>query len=260
MNYENLLYDTVDRVTTITINRPKFLNALNHITKEELKDAFTRAKQDSVTKVVIFTGMGEKAFSAGADVNDLTLLDPIKGKETAQKGQAIAQLIEDLGKPTIAALNGFALGGGLELALACSMRVASSNAKLGLPEIGLGIMPGYGGSQRLSRLVGKGRAIEIILSGEPIDAQEAYRIGLVNKIFPNESLMEETRRFAERFVQKGAISLRLAMEAVHHGLDLPLDKGCELEALLAGLCLATEDAKEGVRAFLEKRKPIFNDR
>lgn len=260
MDYENLLYDTTDRVTTITINRSKFLNALNFKTKEELKDAFLRAKQDPYTKVIIFAGMGEKAFSVGADLNEFALLDPISGREVAQKGQILAQFIEDLGKPTIAAINGFALAGGLELALACTMRIASPNARFGLPEVGLGIMPGYGGSQRLSRLVGRGRAMEIILSAEPIDAQEAYRIGLVNKIFPKESLVEEVRKFTQKFAKKGAIAVRLAMEAVNHGLDLPLEKGCELEASLAALSLATEDAREGVRAFLEKRIPIFKDR
>jgi len=260
MDYENLLYETIDRVSIIAINRPKFLNSINYKTKEELKNAFARAKQDPATKVIIFTGVGEKAFSAGADISELVLLDPISGREAAQKGQALAQFIENMGKPTIATINGYALGGGLELALACTMRVASPSAKFGLPEVGLGIMPGYGGSQRLSRLVGKGRAMEMILSAEPIDAQEAYRIGLVNKILPEKSLLDEARKFAQRFALKGANALRLAIEAVNHGLEVPLEKGCELEASLAGLCWGTEDAKEGVRAFLEKRTPIFKDK
>ena len=260
MDYENLLYETVERITIITINRPKSLNALNYKTLKELEEALTGAQKDPETKVVLITGAGEKAFIAGADLNELALLNPISGKEVAEKGQVLFSFLENLGKPTIAVVNGFALGGGTELALACTMRVASPNAKFGLPEVGLGIMPGYGGTQRLSRLVGEGRAMEIILSAEAIDAQEAYRIGLVNKIFAKESLLEEARKFAQKFAQKGGIALRHAMEAIHQGLDLPLEKGFKLEASLAGLNWATEDAKEGTRAFLEKRKPIFKDR
>jgi enoyl-CoA hydratase len=260
MDYGNLLYETAERITTIMINRPKSLNALNYKTMEELEKGLTRAQGDPETKVILITGAGEKAFIAGADINELALLNPISGKEGSKKGQALFSFLENLGKPTIAVVNGFALGGGTELALACTMRVASPNAKFGLPEVGLGIIPGYGGTQRLARLVGEGRAMEIILSAKAIDAQEAYRLGLVNKIFPKESLLEEARRFAQGFTQKGGIALRLAMEAVHQGLNLPLEKGLELEASLAGLSWATEDAKEGTRAFLEKRNPIFKDR
>jgi len=260
MDYENLLYETAERVTTITINRPKFLNALNERTLEELRNALARAKDDPATKVILITGAGEKAFVAGADLNELASLNPISGKGVAEKGQALFSFLENLGKPTIAVVNGFALGGGTELALACTLRVASPNAKFALPEVGLGILPGYGGTQRLPRLVGKGRAMEIILSGEAIDAQEAYRIGLVNKIFSKESLMEEAKQFAQKFTQKGAMALRFAMEAVHQGLEVPLEKGLGIEAALGGLCWATEDAKEGTKAFLEKRKPMFKDR
>lgn len=260
MEYENLLYETKERITIITINRAEFLNTLTNKTKDELRDAFTRAKEDPVTKVIVWTATGEKAFSAGADVNELAFLDSLSGKQIAQKAQALAQFIENLGKPTIASINGFAVGGAFELVLACTLRVASSNATFTLPEIKLGIMPGYGGTQRLSRLVGKGRAMEIILSGEPIDAQEAFRIGLINKVFPQESLREETMKFAEKFAQKGAIALNLAMEAINRGLDLPLEMGCEIEASLAGSCWDTEDVKEGLKAFLEKRKPMFKDR
>lgn len=259
MDYENLLYETKERITTITINRPNVLNIINYKTMEEFRDAFVRAKKDPETKVVLVTGKGEKAFIGGADLNELVLLDPTGGKEVSQRGQAIFGIIENLGKPTIAVVNGYAVGGGMELALACTMRIASPNAKFGLPELSRGFLPGYGGTQRLPRLVGEGRAMEIILSAEPIDAQEAYRIGLVNKIFLQESLMDEARKFAQKFVQKGAIALRLAMEAVHYGLDLSLEKGLELESSLAGISLATEDAKEGTRSFLEKRKPIFKD-
>lgn len=260
MDYENLLYETRERITTLTINRPNLLNALSYGTLEEIRDALIRTKKDPETKVVLITGKGEKAFIAGADLKELALLDPISGKEIARKGQDLFLFMENLGKPTIAVVNGVTLGGGLELALACTMRLASSNARFGLPEVGLGIIPGYGGTQRHSRLVGKGRAMEMILSAEPIDAQEAYRIGLVNKIFSRESLLEDAWKFAQRFVQKGAIALRLAMEAIHQGLDLPLERGLELESSLAGLSWATEDAKEGTRAFLEKRKPVFKDR
>lgn len=259
MEYKNLLYETVDRITTITINRPK-MNTLSYETLEELKHAFARAKDDPETKVVMFTGSGERAFIAGMDLNEFKLLTALMGKAVAEKGQALTLLIENMGKPTIAVVNGVCVGGGTELALACTMRVASPDAKIGLPEVGLGIMPGYGGTQRLPRLVGEGRAMEIVLSSEPIDAQEAYRIGLVNKIFPKESLMQDAFAFAQRFSQKGAISLSSAMQAVHHGLETPLEQGLKLEANFAGLTWATEDSQEGALAFLEKRKPVFKDK
>ncbi len=260
MDYENLLYETAERITTITINRPKSLNALNERTLEELRLALTRAKDDPVTKVILITGAGEKAFVAGADLNELASLNPISGRKLAEKGQALFSFLENLGKPSIAVVNGFALGGGAELALACTLRVASPNARFGLPEVGLGVLPGYGGTQRLPRLVGKGKALEIILSGEAIDAQEAYRIGLVNKIFLKESLMGEAKAFAQKLAQKGGMALRFAMEAVHQGLEVPFEKGLAMEACLGGLAWATEDAREGTKAFLEKRKPVFKDR
>ena len=259
MEYKNLLYETVERITTITLNRPE-LNTLSYETLDELKHAFERAKDDPETKVVLFTGSGQRAFIAGMDLKEFKLLPPLMGTAVAEKGQALTLLIENMGKPTIAVVNGICLGGGTELALACTMRVASPDAKIGLPEVGLGIMPGYGGSQRLPRLVGEGQAMEIVLSSEPIDAQEAYRIGLVNKIFPKESLMEDAMRFARKFSQKGAVSLRLAMQAVHYGLEIPLEQGLKLEASLAGLTWATEDSREGAKAFHEKRKPIFKDK
>lgn len=259
MEYKNLLYETVERITTITINRPK-MNTLSYETLEELKDAFTRAKDDPETKVVLFTGSGDRAFIAGMDLNEFKLLPPLMGKAVAEKGQALTLLMESMGKPTIAVVNGVCVGGGTELALACTMRVASPDAKFGLPEVGLGIMPGYGGTQRLPRLVGEGRAMEIVLSSELIDAQEAYRIGLVNKIFAKESLLQEARRFAQKFSQKGAISLSSAMQAVHSGWEIPLEQGLKLEAALAGLTWDTEDSLEGAAAFHEKRKPIFKDK
>ncbi|KUO75209.1 MAG: hypothetical protein APF81_16300 [Desulfosporosinus sp. BRH_c37] len=259
MEYKTLLYETVERVTTITVNRPK-LNTLSYETLEELKHAFLRAKDDPETKVVLFTGSGERAFIAGMDLKEFKLLSALMGKVVAEKGQALTLLMESIGKPTIAVVNGICLGGGTELALACTMRVASPDAKFGLPEVGLGIMPGYGGTQRLPRLVGEGRAMEIVLSSEPIDAQEAYRIGLVNKIFPKESLMQDSMRFARKFSQKGAISLSSAMQAVHYSLEIPLEQGLKLEASLAGLTWDTEDSREGATAFMEKRKPIFKDK
>ena len=259
MDYKNLLYQTIERITMITINRPK-MNTLSYETLEELKHAFVRAKDDPETKVVLFTGSGEKAFIAGMDLNEFKLLPPLMGKMVAEKGQALTLLMENIGKPTIAVVNGFCVGGGTELALACTMRVASPDAKFGLPEVGLGIMPGYGGTQRLPRLVGEGRAMEIVLSSELIDSEEAYRIGLVNKIFPKESLMQDSMQFAQRFSQKGAISLSSAIQAVHYGLEGPLEQGLKLEASLAGLTWATEDSREGRTAFLEKRKPIFKDK
>ncbi len=259
MAYACLSVDLRQRIATITIDRPHQLNALNYQTLEELRDVLTGIKNDPEAKVILVTGRGEKAFVAGADLHELALLDPIGGKEVAEKGQDLFLFIERLGKPIIGVVNGIALGGGLELALACTMRVASPNARFGLPEVGLGIIPGYGGTQRLSRLVGKGRAMEMILSAEPIDAQEAYRIGLINKIFPKESLLEEASNFAQHFAAKGSMALRLAMEAVHEGSDLPLEQALRLESSLAGLSWATEDAKEGTKAFLEKRRPVFKD-
>jgi enoyl-CoA hydratase len=260
MEYENLLFETSDRITTITINRPKSLNTLTYRTLEELREAFGRAQADPETKVILLTGAGNRAFIAGMDIHELSLCEPISGKEVAQRGQALYSFLERLGKPTIAVVNGFALGGGMEILLACTMRVASPNAKFGLPEVGLGILPGYGGSQRLPRLVGKGRAMEIVLSAEVIDAEEAYRIGLLNKIFPQETLQRDARSFAQRFAKNGGVALRLAMEAIHQGLDLPLERGLELEASLAGLTWSTEDSREGMRAFIEKRKPVFKDK
>ena len=259
MEYKNLLYETVERITTITINRPT-MNTLTYETLDELALAFARAKDDPETKVVLLTGSGDRAFVAGMDLNEFRLLSPLMGKTVAEKGQALTLLMESIGIPTIAVVNGVCVGGGTELALACTMRVASPDARFGLPEVGIGIMPGYGGTQRLPRLVGEGRAMEIVLSSELIDAQEAYRIGIVNQIFAKESLRQDAVRFAQKFSQKGAISLRLAMQAVHHGMEVPLEQGLQLEANLAGMTWATEDSREGAAAFFEKRKPVFKDK
>lgn len=259
MTYKNIVYETVDRITTITVDRPK-MNTITYETIDELQHAFERAKSESETKVVLLTGAGEKAFMAGMDLNEFKMLTPAEGVAVAQRGQAFTLLIENLGKPTIAVVNGVCVGGGTEFALACTMRVASPDARFGLPEVRLGIMPGYGGTQRLPRLVGEGRAMEIVLSAELISADEAYRIGLVNKVFPKESLREDAVRFARTFADKGGVSLRSAIQAVHQGLEIPLEQGLQLEALLAGMTWGTEDCVEGAAAFHEKRRPVFKDR
>lgn len=260
MNYAHLCYETDERITTITINRPEALNALTTQTLAELKSAFMEAKQSSETKVVLITGMGDKAFVAGADLNEFGSFGPVEGRQVSKNGQEIMTILENTNKPSIAVINGLALGGGMELALACTFRVCSPNALFGFPEVSLGFIPGYGATQRLPKLVNEARAMEMILVGEPVDAEEAYRIGLVNRIFPSESLMGEARRFAQKLVKKGAFAIEFAMKAVRYRSGLFMQQGLEMESLLAGLTMATEDAKEGISAFLQKRRPVFNDR
>ncbi len=257
MAYETLMYEVKEGIAYITINRPKVLNALNDTVINELEHAFAAARDDNEVRAVIITGAGEKAFVAGADITHLVNLDTLQGKGFARKGQEVFRAIEHLGKPVIAAINGFALGGGCELAMACTLRVASTNAKLGQPEVNLGIIPGYGGTQRLSRLVGKGRAMELILTGRMVDAQEAYQIGLVNKVVEPERLIEEAEKLAKTIMSKGPVAVRLAMEAVNRGIEVSLEEGLCIEADLFGLCCSTEDKIEGTKAFLEKRKPSF---
>ncbi|MCX5800899.1 MAG: enoyl-CoA hydratase-related protein [Candidatus Eisenbacteria bacterium] len=257
MAYENILYEKKDRVGIVTLNRPKVLNALNVATMDELRRVVLEIKHDDSVGAVIFTGSGEKAFVAGADIKEFLGLSPEGARRFSLAGQHVFRLIEKLGKPSIAAINGFALGGGCELALACTVRVASENAKMGQPELNLGLIPGYGGTQRLARLVGRGIAMELVLSARFVDAQEALRIGLVNKITPPEKLMESCEEMARGFVSKGALALRYAMEAIDEGLQVSLDEGAYIEANMFGLCFATEDMKEGVTAFLEKRQPNF---
>ena len=257
MDYENLLYETRERITTLTINRPNSLNALSYGTLEEIRDALIRIKKDSETKVVLITGKGEKAFIAGADLKELALLDPISGKEIARKGQDLFLFMEELGKPTIAVVNGLALGGGLELALACTMRIASKTAKLGQPEVKLGILPGYGGSQRLPRLCGKGIAHELILTGEMITAEEALRIGLVNRVVEPGELIATAEAIAKKIAANAPLAVQYAMEAVEHGMEMPQEEGLFLEATLFSVCCATEDMHEGTRAFIEKRPAQF---
>lgn len=260
MAFENLLYEVKDVIARITFNRPNVLNALNRKTIDELGHALDDARRDDTVRVVILTGAGEKAFIAGADINELAQRTPVDGKEFSLYGQEIIHRLEALGKPSIAAINGFALGGGCELALACSMRIASRNAKLGQPEVKLGILPGYGGSQRLSRLCGKGVAHELILTGEMITAEEALRIGLVNRVTEPGELLPTAEAIAKKIIANAPLAVKYAMEAIERGMEMPQEEGLFIEATLFGLCCATDDMREGTRAFLEKRPAKFQGR
>ncbi len=257
MAAQYLTCDIENKIALVTINRPDKLNALNATVKKEMRDLFEELKTNDDVYVVILTGAGEKSFVAGTDIGELIELDEQSGKEFAKGGRDIFTLIENLGKPVIGAINGFALGGGCELALACTLRIASDTARFGQPEVNLGIIPGYGGTQRLARLVGKGIAHEMILTGNHIDANEAYRIGLVNKVVPQAQLIEEAKSIAATIAKKGQIAIRFALKAVNMTDETNLTEGLELEASLFGKCAATEDSKEGAKAFLEKRKPEF---
>jgi enoyl-CoA hydratase len=257
MSYQNLLVETRESVTIVTINRPDKLNALNDRTVEELDAAFTAIGIDPVSRGVVLTGAGEKAFVAGADIAELATQSPVDGRERSLRGQRVLDRIERLGKPVVAAVNGFALGGGCELAMACHVRVASENAKLGTPEVKLGIMCGYAGTQRLPRLVGKGRALEMLLTGEMVDAAEALRIGLVNRVVPREKLLAEAEGLLRKMLANGPVSLRFTLDAVTDGLEMGFDEAQRNEATLFGLICTTEDMKEGTRAFLEKRPARF---
>jgi enoyl-CoA hydratase len=254
---ENIKTENKDGVLIITIDRPKVLNALNAQTVAEIGEAFHAARFDEAVKAVILTGSGEKAFVAGADINELAQCNALTGKTTAEKGQRIFLAIERFPKPVIAAVNGFALGGGCELALACHIRIASENAKLGLPEVTLGIIPGYGGTQRMTRLLGKGKALELILTGDRIDAAEAERIGLVNKVVPADQLMQTCEELARKIMSRGPLAVTAAIEAVMSGSEMPFEEGQFLEATLFGLLCATEDTKEGMKAFIERRAAQF---
>ena len=257
MAYENLLYEKRDAIAFITINRPKLLNALNRKTMEELDECVRDVAADNAVRAAILTGAGEKAFVAGADINELAKLSPVDGRDYGLFGQSVLNRIENSPKPFIAAINGFALGGGCELALACTLRIASEKARLGQPEVKLGLIPGYGGTQRLARLVGKGRALQLVLSGEPITAEEALRIGLVNEVVPPGDLLAEAESLAKKIAANAPLAVRFCLEAVNHGLDMPLPEGLYLEATLFSLCCTTEDMKEGTKAFLEKRPAKF---
>jgi enoyl-CoA hydratase/carnithine racemase len=257
MSYETLLYEKRDGIGYVTINRPEKLNALNDQVMADLKACFESIDQDDEVKAVILTGSGEKAFVAGADIGVLATQTPIEGKERSLRGQRVLDFIENLGKPVIAAVNGYALGGGCELACACTLRVAAENARFGQPEVKLGIIPGYAGTQRLPRLVGKGRAMELTLTGEPITAQEAYRIGLANQVAPQKDLMAACETLARKMTANGPLAVKLSIEAVNRGGEMTQEQGEFLEATLFGLCCATADMKEGTRAFLEKRPAKF---
>jgi enoyl-CoA hydratase len=257
MAYENILYEVKDHIAWITFNRPAVLNSLSTATVSELGDALSHARGDSGVRVLILTGAGDKAFVAGADINELAKRTPVDGKEYSLAGQEVFRRLETLGKPSIAAINGFALGGGCELALSCTMRIASRTARLGQPEVKLGIIPGYGGSQRLSRLCGKGIAHELVLTGEMISANDAFRIGLVNHVVEPVELLPTAEKIAQKIIANAPLAVKYAMEAVEHGFEMPQEEGLFLEATLFGLCCATEDMREGTHAFLEKRQPKF---
>ena len=260
MAYENLLVERDGGVLTITINRPKVLNALNAATLAELDREIAAARDDAAVRVIILTGGGEKSFVAGADINELAVQTPVAGREHARHGQALFDRIERLGKPVIAAVNGFALGGGCELAMACTMRIAADTAKFGQPEINLGLIPGYAGSQRLPRLVGRGRALELLLTGNPISAEEAHRIGLVNKVVPAAALQAEAKALAASLASKAPVAVRYILEAVAGGVEMKFADAQDYEATLFGLVSTTEDMREGTKAFLEKRKADFKGR
>ena len=260
MAYDNLLFEVSEKVARITFNRPNVLNALNRKTMDELGDCLNTVRADDEIRVLILTGAGEKAFIAGADINELSQQTPVNGREFTLYGQEIIHRLETLGKPAIAAINGFALGGGCELALACTLRVASRNAKLGQPEVKLGLVPGYGGTQRLPRLCGKGVAHELILTGEMISADEALRVGLVNRVVESSELLATAEAIAKKIIANAPLAVKYAMEAVEHGMEMPQEEGLYLEATLFGLCCATQDMREGTRAFLEKRPPKFEGR
>ncbi|HTM37439.1 MAG TPA: enoyl-CoA hydratase-related protein [Terriglobales bacterium] len=260
MNFENILLEKKNAIAYITVNRPKVLNALDMATMDELRAAFHDIKNDAGVRVVILTGSGEKAFIAGADISELAKNDPVSAKEYALRGQNVLNLIENLGKPVIGCINGFALGGGCEIALACTIRLASDNAKLGQPEVKLGIIPGYGGTQRLPRLVGKGIAMQLLLTGEMITAQEAHRIGLVNEITAPADLIPRSEAIAQKIIANAPLAVQYTMEALNKGMETPLSEGLYIEAALFGLASATEDKKEGTTAFLEKRPPHFKGR
>ena len=257
MAFDNLLIERDGAVALVTINRPKVLNALNIPTLDDLRRAALELKRDDAIRVIVITGSGEKSFVAGADINEFVTQSPSSGRDQALAGQHVFDLIENLGKPVIAAVNGYALGGGCELAMACTLRIAADTAKFGQPEINLGLLPGYGGTQRLPRLIGKGKAMELILTGAPISAAEAERIGLVNRVVPAADLMTEARGLAATLASQAPIATAYIIHAINHGVEMPFAQGCAYEATLFGLAFATDDMREGTRAFLEKRKPAF---
>lgn len=260
MAYSNLLFEAKDQIARLTFNRPQVLNALNRKTLDELDDCLKAVREDATVRVLIMTGAGEKAFVAGADINELAQQTPLSGREFTVHGQGVIHRLETLGKPSIAAINGFALGGGCELALACTIRIASRNAKLGQPEVKLGIIPGLGGSQRLPRLCGKAVAHELILTGDMISADEALRVGLLNRVVEAAELLPAAESIAKKIIANAPLAVQFAMEAVERGIEMPQEEGLYLEATLFGLSCATQDMREGTRAFIEKRPAKFEGR
>jgi enoyl-CoA hydratase/carnithine racemase len=256
----NVAYEKKGAVATVTVNRPKVLNALNTPTWADLRTAFEDARDDDAVRGVILTGAGDKAFIAGADIGELAHASAVEAEQASRFGQEVLELVENLGKPVIAAVNGFALGGGCETAMACTIRIAVESAKFGQPEVKLGLLPGGGGTQRLPRLVGKGLALQLILSGGMISAQEAYRIGLVNEIVPAANLIGRAEEILKQIAANAPVAVRLSLEAVNKGMDTSQSEGFALEASYFGLCAATDDKKEGTSAFLEKRAPQFHGR
>jgi len=260
LQLENVLYEKRNGIAYVTVNRPKVLNALNTPTWADLRTAFEDARDDAALHGVILTGAGNKAFVAGADISELKLATALDAERSSRFGQEVLDLIENLGKPVIAAVNGFALGGGCETAMACTIRIAADTAKFGQPEVTLGLIPGGGGTQRLPRLVGKGRALQLILSAEMISAQEAYRIGLINEIVPAADLFTRAEAILRKIASNGPMAVKFALTAVNKGLEASQDEGLLLEASYFGLCAGTEDKEEGTSAFLEKRAPQFRGR
>ena len=260
LTLENVLYEKKGAIACVTLNRPKVLNALNGKTWENLRTAFEQARDDDEVRGVILTGAGDKAFIAGADISELAQLSAVEGEESSSNGQAVLNLVENLCKPVIAAVNGFALGGGCETAMACTIRIAVESAKFGQPEVKLGVLPGAGGTQRLPRLVGKGRALQLILSGEMITAQEAWRIGLVNEIVPAANLISRAEAILKQIFANAPIAIKHSLQAVNKGMETSQDEGMALEASFFGICAGTEDKREGTTAFLEKRAPRFQGR
>jgi enoyl-CoA hydratase len=257
MAFDNLLIEHDGPVVMVTINRPKVLNALSASTLDDLRRAMLDLKRDDTVRVIVITGSGAKSFVAGADINELATQSPASGRDHALTGQHVFDVIENLGKPVIAAVNGYALGGGCELAMACTLRIAADTAVFGQPEINLGLLPGYGGTQRLPRLVGKGKAMELILTGSPVTAAEAERIGLVNLVVPAAELIAEAKRIASALAAQAPVATAYIINAINHGLEMPFAQGCAHEATLFGLLCSTDDMREGTQAFLEKRKPTF---
>jgi len=257
---DNVLYEKRDGIAYVTINRPQVLNALNTPTWKDMRTAFENARDDVAVRGVILTGAGNKAFIAGADIAELAHIAAFEAQQSSRFGQEVLDVLENLGKPVVAAVNGFALGGGCETAMACTIRIAADTAKFGQPEVTLGLVPGGGGTQRLPRLVGKGRALQLILSGETISAQEAYRIGLVNEVVPAAEVISRAEAILKKIASNAPIAVKLALEATNKGLETSQSEGSLLEAAYFGLCAATEDKKEGTTAFLERRAPQFHGR